>query len=167
MRPLPDLTDLVQSPSVFNQATDDFNLAFASDFANTGAQQATLDQGTPGVYAAMDPLSSAIDALGNLINLGGVVLDLLSGDLNLVNLDPEIINFQALDTALAASLDNPTFDFTDAANSLLNSIVGLFLPVFNQFANEINALAEDLYSVLANQLNTFAQLSANITGAFP
>ena len=164
MRPLPDLTDLVQSPSIFNQPTDDFNLAFASEFANSDAQQGALDAGTPGVYLAMDPLSSAIDALGNLINLGGAVLDLLSGDLNLVNLDPEILNFQALDAALDSNLQNPLFDFTAAADSLINSIVSAFLPVLTGLQNEIFNLEDQVFFTITNQQNIIDMIASGITG---
>ena len=43
MRPLPDLTDLEQQPSVFQQGTDDWNSIFANEFAGMTGEQAGAD----------------------------------------------------------------------------------------------------------------------------
>jgi len=162
MRPLPDLTDLAQSPSVFDQQTDDFALSFANEFAGTDAQQSTLDQGTPNVYAAMDPISAAIDSLGAAVDAAGSVLDLLSGDLDLVNLDPVIQDYQGYDSAIYAGIDNFAPDTTAIAGSFANSVLDLALSAtesliqtiwdfITQLANYVYQLGGDLASMIMYQ----------------
>jgi hypothetical protein len=158
VRPLPDLTDLLQQPSVFNQSTDDFTLAFANEFAGIDSQQAAADQEAPAIFASMDPISAAIDALSSALDLAGSVLDLLSGDLDSVDLAPQILNFQGYDSALDSNLSSVTFDFTAAATSLFNAVEtiagGLFSEVYDfllQFiqeaTQEINFLDSEITSL--------------------
>lgn len=127
MRPLPDLAPLDQQPSVFSQPTDDWNGIFANEFAGTDSQQAASDQQIAQIYPAMDPISQTIDAIGGILDEGTSVLSLLSGDLDLVDLTPEIVNFQQADSLLDSNLSNPVFDFTAAAESLLGQMVTLIL----------------------------------------
>lgn len=148
MRPLPDLTALNPSPSVFDQSTDDWNSIFAEDFAGMASQQQAADAQSSTIFPAMDPINAAIDALGGLLNDATDILGLLSGDLNTVDLTPEITNFQAADSALDAGLSDVVFDFSGAVTAFINFatllgqeiisvIVGMFEATLNFIQSEI------------------------------
>ena len=154
MRPLPDLTDLAEQPSVFNQSTDDFTQTFASEFAGTDAQQAAADQQAPLIFASMDPISGAIDGVAAAVNLAGEALDILSGDLESVNLDPQILNFQANDLALDQSLTSTTFDFAPAAISLLTTFLDIGQGIINAIMNFLNTALTAIQSAI-NDLSYF------------
>lgn len=125
MRALPDLTDLPESPSVFTQGKDDWNSIFASEFQGMAAEQAGADQQSTAAYAGMDPISQSIDALGSALYAAGSVLDLLSGDLDAVNLDPIINDFQTQDAALESNLSGFTLDYNTISAGLFSDIYNL------------------------------------------
>lgn len=122
MRPLPDLTALDQQPSVWDQSTDDWNGIFANEFSGIDAQQQAANQTSAQIFPAMDPISAGIDALSGALDTAGQILDLLSGDLDAVNLDPIITDYQAADLQLDSSLAGQSLDFTGAATALLSNI---------------------------------------------
>jgi hypothetical protein len=156
MRPLIDLTDLEQQPSVFDQSTDSFTEAFANEFSSSDAQQATLDSQTPGVAAALDPIGALLDSIDGLLSAGENILDLLSGDLDAVDLTPDILNFQAADSALDAGLSGITFDYTDVATffddffsftfgQTVDYVINLFNPEFSQLYSALTTIESLLF----------------------
>lgn len=156
MRPLPNLTDLAQQPAVFDQSTDDFTQTFASEFTGTDTQQSYLNQQTPDVYAGMDPISQAIDALGAAMNDAVSVFDVLSGDLDSVNLDPIISDFQSQDSALDGNISNLGFDLSAGATILMSAMfsVGNFFEqdVINKLGPTLQYL-ETSVEYLLNQVS--------------
>lgn len=158
MRPLPDLSLLTTQPSVFDQQTDDWNTVFADEFSSSDSQQATLDQTVPGVYSAMDPLSQAIDAIGGIMNDAVNVFDILSGDLDSVNLDPMIQDYMAADASLDAGLDNPPLDFAAAAVSLYNTVFGIAFSTAVQFYDPLIDAINMIYWMASSALNQISQL---------
>lgn len=160
MRPLPTLTDLTEQPSVFDQSTDDFNAAFANEFTGTSTQQAVLDQGTPEVLQAMDPISQAIDAIGSALDAAMSVLDLLSGDLDAVNLDPEILNFQAADKALDDSISN----FTVSGSTIADGMTNFGTEILKVVNGWLISLAQQLAGAITEAFNLIAELFAIVAG---
>ena len=110
MRALPTLTPLDEQPSVFNQPTDDWNSIFTSEFMSIDGEQAGADQQIGQVFPAMDPISSSIDALGAIMDQAGGALDLLTTDLNGVNFDSVILEYQGNESALYAGMDSYSID---------------------------------------------------------
>jgi hypothetical protein len=145
VRPLINLTDLASQPSVFDAQTDDFTTYFANEFQGTDAQQANLDTNTPATAAALDPIGSILDSIDALLSAGDTVFELLSGDLDTVNLDPIINDFMAADSALDQGISNVTFDLTEAGISFLMDINTISEYLFSQalgpILNWIGALA--------------------------
>lgn len=143
MRPLTQLDSLPQQQPVFNQQTDDFVQAFASNFDQQDALGSAAASGQTDVYAGLDPISQAIDAVGGMLNESANILDLLSGELDAVDLTPEIENFQSADQALDSGLTT-TFDFTAAATSMINSMTSLITsilgPILKYLYDFINGL---------------------------
>jgi hypothetical protein len=163
MRPLPDLADLPVQPSVFTQSKDDFNLAFANEFAGENSLQATADGETPAIFAGMDPISQAIDGLSGSLDAAGSVLDLLSGDLELVNLDPIIENFQAQDLALDSNLSNTTFDFTAGATAILNAILNFGWQILQTVTDWLQALWDFVRSAIAELEDRITEIQTSMS----
>jgi hypothetical protein len=151
MRPLADLTPLPLSPSVFRQPQDDWNSIFADALTATDSNQSAVDGQIPSIYAAMDPISQAIDALGGLVDAGGAILDILSGDLDLVDLTPEILNYQAADTALDNGLSSFTIDVTAVAEAFIGFLTQVIGPLF-----------EDIIRIITDTINTIETEIAGI-----
>jgi hypothetical protein len=152
MRPLADLTPLPLSPSVFQQPQDDWNSIFADALTATDSNQSAVDGQIPSIYAAMDPISQAIDALGGLVDAGGAILDILSGDLDLVDLTPEILNYQAADTALDSGLSSFTIDVTAVAEafiSFLGQVIGpLIDSIIRIITDTIQAIETEIAGII-------------------
>ena len=164
MRPLPDLTDLAQQPTVFDQSADSFTTTFASEFSSADAQQSVADASSPAIFASMDPISGAIDALGSAMDLAGSVFDLLSGDLDLVNLDPQILNFEGYDSSIYGGIDSFTPDFGASANiildglsSLMGSLIGNALYWIDNIAIQAANDASEALSLADYVFNRFIQ----------
>ena len=151
MRPLADLTPLDTQPTVWDQSTDDWNGIFANEFAGIDSQQAAADGESPGLFAGMDPISSAIDGLSSALDLAGSVMDLLSGDLDAVNLDPIITEYQGYDSALDSGLNNFAIDQGSILNGFLSDLQPLWqavLYVVQEVINGLLALLAQLYQLI-------------------
>ena len=153
MRPLPQLDSLSESPSVFQQPTDDWNSIFAEDFTSMASQQSGADQQSNIIFPAMDPLSQAIDALGGILDDATSILGTLSGDLDLVDLVPQILEYQSSDTALATSLDSFTIDttgistfFASFATSLVDFMLNNILVPIVDFVNQLVHIGNGILS---------------------
>lgn len=164
MRPLPDLTDLAESPSVFSQPTDDWNGIFASEFAGMGSEQAGADQQQAITNAGMDPISQGIDGLSSALTLAGDVLDLLSGDLDLVNLDPEIINFQQADSLLDSNLSNFTLDYNTIAGGLFSDIYNVASEVVQFAVDSVKEAISLIFEIINSMQNYITYLMGAVPG---
>lgn len=161
MRALPDLTPLDEQPAVWQQSTDDWNGIFANELAGIDSQQAAADQGSGDTNAAMAGISSDIDALSGALDAAGDVLDILSGDLDTVNLDPQIMNFQGADTALDNNLSNPVFDFTEAANFFFSFFETIVTLIYQVASHVIQIIGQQLEQAIANLMSQIAGMILN------
>ena len=155
MRPLPQLDSLSESPSVFQQPTDDWNSIFAEDFTSMASQQSGADQQSNIIFPAMDPLSQAIDALGGILDDATSILGTLSGDLDLVDLVPQILEYQSTDAALANGLDSFSLDTsgasvffanfaTDILNFMINNVITPIVDFINMLVHLVNGLIDQV-----------------------
>ena len=142
MRALPTLTPLDEQPSVFNQPTDDWNGIFTSELASIDGEQAGAEQQIGQIFPAMDPISSAIDALGAIMDQAGGALDLLTSDLNSVNFDSVILEYQGNEASLYNGFDSYSIDSSAIA-------AGLFNDIWNVASSIVNYALSQIYNVIS------------------
>lgn len=158
MRPLPSLNDLSPQPAVYDQQKDGFVQAFASNFNQQDSLGSAAAAGQQTVYAGLDPISQAIDAVGSMLDEAMNVFDLLSGSLDAVNLDPVIENFRANDQALDSNLSGFTVDTGSIATGLYDDIYNLF----STFAAGLLAIVQDLINTVLTGIEALEKTVAGL-----
>lgn len=166
MRPLPDLTPLSPSPTVYDSTADSFLSLFGDNLNQQNSLTGKIAAGHDTLATNIDPLYTMLNEIVNALGTIIKIFDQLSNALDAVNLLPDIASYQALDSSLEGNLDSWAPNLGQIADVFLSALSAALAPVltalYNAVVDVIQTIADSLMRVL-NMIETeFANLLAEI-----
>ena len=143
MRPLPDLTDLEPSTSVYQAPADDFLQLFGADLTEYDSLFGALDQQATSTIASGPGIDSAIGALDGSLGEAISIFDTLSAADQAIDLSSAIADALSLDSALASNLDSWAPDIGYLAAGFIGQLFGFINDDFNAFLEQVIPQIED------------------------
>lgn len=158
MRPLPDLTPLVESPSVYQAPRDSFLSIFADNLNEQDALTKQMTTGHNQLAGSIDPLYTALNGIVTAFGAIVSIFDTLSKAFDAVDLTSNILEYQSFDGQLESNLNSWAPDIAaDAAKFLVQILewVGLHL-----FAAVVVLIQRALSPIIAELADLYAQIFA-------
>ena len=168
MRPLPDLSPLPPSQSVYDPSQDDFLSLFGNDLNSMDSLQSSLCDQQNTLGSNLDPIGSSLDQIDGIISDIETVFDTLSSELDLVDLTTNILDAQGLDDALDNNLDsyspNILVDIGKFLTDILKAVYQyLIVPLFNFIVQLLDDLWNQIIWILG-QLGDGQDVTFDPTG---